>query len=138
MNSVTRWAFRSRGSEATSEAFTGLLKAHDVNISMDGRGRAFDNIFVERLWRSVKYEDIYLRGYAALGELTVGLADYSQFYNTQRPHQSLNNETPDHVYRTGQGGGASVPDHFSARKATPEHEQTGQCCTAATTAETLT
>ena len=127
-----------QGSQFTSEAFTGLLKTHEVNISMDGRGRAFDNIFVERLWRTVKYEDVYLRGYASLGELTVGLADYFQFYNAQRPHQSLNNQTPDAVYRSSQGGGASVPDHFNGRKATPKNEQTGQRCAAATMAEALT
>lgn len=127
-----------QGSQFTSEAFTGLLKQADVQISMDGRGRAFDNIFVERLWRTVKYEDVYLRGYSSLGELTVGLADYFQFYNAQRPHQSLGNQTPDEVYQSGQGGGASVPDHFSTRKATPEHEQLGQRCAAATMAEALT
>lgn len=127
-----------QGSQFTSEAFTGLLKAHEVKISMDGRGRAFDNIFVERLWRSVKYEDVYIRGYATLGELTVGLADYFQFYNTERMHQSLGNLTPDEVYQTGQGGGASVPDHFRARKAEPEQVTTGQRCAAAPMAEALT
>jgi len=127
-----------QGSQFTSEAFTGVLKAHEIRISMDGRGRAFDNIFVERLWRSVKYEDVYIRGYATLGELTVGLADYFQFYNTGRMHQSLGNLTPDEVYRTGQGGGASVPDHFGTRKGTQETEQTGQRCAAATMAEVLT
>lgn len=105
---------------------------------MDGRGRAFDNIFVERLWRSVKYEDVYIRGYASLGELTVGLADYFQFYNAERMHQSLGNLTPDEVYRTGQGGGASVPDHFSAREEAPGPENTGQRCAAAIMVEALT
>ena len=62
-----------QGSQFTSEAFTGVLKAHDIRISMDGRGRAFDNIFVERLWRTVKYEDVYLKGYATMGELLIGL-----------------------------------------------------------------
>ena len=127
-----------QGSQFTSEAFTGLLKAHEVKISMDGRGRAFDNIFVERLWRSVKYEDVYIRGYASLGELTVGLADYFQFYNAERMHQSLGNLTPDEVYRTGQGGGASVPDHFSAREEAPGPENTGQRCVAPIMVEALT
>ena len=127
-----------QGSQFTSEAFTGLLKAADVSISMDGRGRAFDNIFVERLWRTVKYEDIYLRGYASLGELTIGLADYFQFYNTERSHQSLGNQTPDEVYQSRQSGGASIPDHFGASKAVPENEQTGQRCAAANKAEVLT
>lgn len=127
-----------QGSQFTSEAFTRVLKDAEVQISMDGRGRAFDNIFVERLWRTVKYENVYLRGYASLGELTLGLADYFQFYNAERPHQSLSDLTPDDVYGSGQGGGASVPDHFGARKMTPEIEQTGQRCAAATMAEALT
>ena len=75
-----------QGSQFTSSAFTGMLKQTDVRISMDGRGRAFDNIFVERLWRTVKYEDVYLCGYSSLGELTVGPSDYFQFYNAERPH----------------------------------------------------
>ena len=127
-----------QGSQFTSEAFTSVLKDADVQISMDGRGRAFDNIFVERLWRNVKYEDVYLRGYGSLGELTVGLTNYFQFYNAERPHQSLNYLTPDEVYSSGQGGGASVPDHFSAGKTRLESEQTGQRCAAANMAEALT
>jgi len=81
-------------------------------ISMDGRGRAFDNIFVERLWRSVKHEDVYLKGYASMGELLLGLADYFAFYNGERPHQSLGNKTPDVVYRSAIGGGAMIVDKF--------------------------
>lgn len=104
---------------------------------MDGRGRAFDNIFVERLWRTVKYDDVYLRGYASLGELTIGLADYFQFYNGERPHQAMANRTPDEVYQTGLGGGASIPDHFGGRKAAPESETSGQRCAAANMAEAL-
>ena len=71
----------------------------------DGRGRALDNIFVERLWRSVKYEDVYLKGYAGVPGLLLGLADYFEFYNSERFHQSLDYLTPDGVYRTGSGGG---------------------------------
>lgn len=74
-----------QGSQFTSQAFTGVLKQAGVAISMDGRGRAFDNIFVERLWRTVKYEDVYVKGYASLGELTLGLSAYFSFYNAQRP-----------------------------------------------------
>ena len=70
-----------QGAQFTSAAFTDLLKREGVVISMDGRGRAFDNIFVERLWRSVKHEDVYLKGYATMGELRVGLAEYFAFYN---------------------------------------------------------
>ena len=101
-----------QGSQFTSEAFTGVLKAQRIAISMDGRGRALDNIFVERLWRSVKYEDIYLKGYDTLGELFVGLSQYFTFYNNERPHQGLNNLTPSAVYASGQGGGAMIVDRY--------------------------
>ncbi|WP_416274634.1 IS3 family transposase [Lamprobacter sp.] len=121
-----------QGSQYTSNAFTDVLKAHGVAISMDGRGRAFDNIFVERLWRTVKYEDIYLRGYSSINELTLGLTDYFQFYNAERPHQALGNLTPDQAYCTGVGGGASIPDHFASRQAAvTNNETTGQRCAAA-------
>jgi len=76
-----------QGTQFTSEAFTGVLKREGVTNSMDGRGRAFDNIFVERLWRSVKHEDVYLNGYATMGELLIGLTKYFAFYNGERPHQ---------------------------------------------------
>lgn len=106
-----------QGSQFTSEAFTGVLRREGIAISMDGRGRALDNIFVERLWRSVKYEDIYLKGYASLSELRLGLTEYFAFYNGERPHQSLGNRTPDAVYHSGEGGGASIVDRFGG---TPE------------------
>jgi putative transposase len=109
-----------QGSQYTSEAFTGILKREGIAISMDGRGRALDNIFVERLWRSVKYEDVYLKGYGSMPELTMGLADYFAYYNGERPHQSLANRTPDTVYVEGKHGGASIPDLFGgAREASP-------------------
>ena len=101
-----------QGSQFTSAAFTDVLKREGVVISMDGRGRAFDNIFVERLWRSVKHEDVYLKGYASMGELLVGLTEYFAFYNGQRPHQSLGQQTPDVVYRSAIGGGAMIVDRF--------------------------
>ena len=101
-----------QGSQFTSEAFTGVLKREGIVISMDGRGRAFDNIFVERLWRSVKHEDVYLRGYATMGELTLGLDEYFAFYNGERPHQSLGQKTPEVVYRTAVSGGAMILDKF--------------------------
>ena len=103
-----------QGSQFTSEAFTGVLKREGINISMDGRGRAFDNIFVERLWRSVKYEDVFLKGYGSMGELTLGLTKYFAFYNGERPHQSLGNITPDTVYQTATGGGAVIVDKFGS------------------------
>lgn len=102
-----------QGSQFTSDAFTGVLKSKGIAISMDGRGRALDNIFVERLWRSVKHEDIYLKGYASLPELFIGLTEYFVFYNTERPHQSLQYKTPDVVYKTASGGGASIVDKYS-------------------------
>jgi putative transposase len=82
-----------QGSQFTSLAFTDVLKREGITISMDGRGRALDNIFVERLWRNVKYEDVYLKGYANMAELVVGLAQYFAFYNAQRPHQALSYQT---------------------------------------------
>jgi putative transposase len=102
-----------QGCQFTSEAFTGTLREQGIAISMDGRGRALDNIFVERLWRSVKYEDVFLRGYTSLPELLVGLTRYFEFYNLERKHQSLGYLTPDQVYRTGVGGGARIVDHFT-------------------------
>ena len=101
-----------QGSQFTSAAFTAVLKREGVVISMDGRGRAFDNIFVERLWRSVKHEDVYLKGYATMGELMVGLTEYFVFYNGERPHQALANKTPDVVYHSATGGGAMIVDKF--------------------------
>jgi len=97
-----------QGVQFTSEAFTGVLKGHGVKISMDGRGRALDNIFVERLWRTVKYEDIYLKGYATLPELEEGLEAYFGFYNGERLHQALGEQTPDVVHASGIGGGACI------------------------------
>jgi len=83
-----------QGGQFTSEAFTGTLAGAGVQISMDGRGRALDNAFIERLWRSVKYEDIYLHDYADGDELRAGLARYFRFYNDDRPHSGLANHTP--------------------------------------------
>ena len=76
------------------------------------RGRAFDNIFVERLWRNVKHEDVYLKGYATMEQLMLGLAEYFVFYNDERPHQSLEYKTPSEVYRSAIGGGALIVDKF--------------------------
>ena len=101
-----------QGSQFTSEAFTGHLKSQGILISMDGRGRAADNIFVERLWRSVKYEEVYLKDYANVPELLLGLTSYFEFYNGERPHQALDYDTPDRVYASGQGGGALIVDKF--------------------------
>ena len=82
----------------TSEDFTGILKENGIQISMDGKGRWVDNVFVERLWRSVKYENVYLRAYESMAALREGIKDYFLFYNTKRTHQSLAKQTPDEVY----------------------------------------
>jgi putative transposase len=104
-----------QGTQFTSQTFTGVLQREGITISMDGRGRAYDNIFVERLWRSVKYEDVYLHGYASMGELLIGLTKYFAFYNGERPHQALGNQTPDSVYTSGAGGGAMIVDKYPRR-----------------------
>jgi putative transposase len=88
-----------QGVQFTAEAFTGRLISAGVAVSMDGRGRALDNVFVERLWRTVKYEDIYIRGYERVAELLEGLTRYFAFYNQERLHQSLGYATPGEVYR---------------------------------------
>lgn len=89
-----------QGSQFTSVEFTGRLEAAGVRVSMDGRGRAFDNIFNERLWRTVKYEDIYIKDYATVPETRHGLEHYFDFYNKRRFHQSLDYKTPTLVYAT--------------------------------------
>jgi putative transposase len=89
-----------QGSQFTSEAFTGILNTHGIRISMDSRGRWLDNVFVERLWRSVKYEDVYLKAYGSLTEARRGLTEYFEFYNQRRRHQGLDDRTPDEVYWT--------------------------------------
>ncbi len=87
-----------QGSQFTSQAFTGLLKDNGIQISMDGKGSWRDNVFVERLWRSVKYEEVYLHAYGSVSEARAGLDRYFRFYNTRRPHSSLDGQTPDQVY----------------------------------------
>jgi putative transposase len=87
-----------QGSQYTAAAFTGRLQQAGVAISMDGRGRALDNVFIERLWRTVKYECLYLYGFDTVGELEHGLTEYFGFYNHDRFHQSLENRTPAEVY----------------------------------------
>jgi putative transposase len=87
-----------QGSQFTSRAYTGRLEEASVAVSMDGHGRALDNVFVERLWRSVKYEDIYIKDYESVFELELGLTAYFRFYNEERPHQSLGYRTPAEAY----------------------------------------
>jgi putative transposase len=93
-----------QGSQFTSTAFTGTLAKAGIKISMDGRGRWMDNVFIERLWRSLKHEDIYLKGYADGREARAGIASWIAFYNTRRPHQALGNRTPIVVWREGNTG----------------------------------
>ena len=87
-----------QGSQFTSTSFTSRLEGHDIAISMDGRGRALDNVFIERLWRTVKYEDIYLKDYETATALQTGLSEYFAFYNSERPHSSLGYRTPEEAY----------------------------------------
>lgn len=87
-----------QGSQFTSEAFTEALHFHGVKVSMDGRGRWLDNVFIERLWRSVKYEEVYLKGYTSISTARNSLTTYFDFYNTRRFHQGLDDRTPDAVY----------------------------------------
>ena len=87
-----------QGSQFTSEAFTKILKVHDIKISMDGKGRWIDNVFIERLWKSVKYEQVYLHAYESVGEAKSQLTSYFGFYNNSRPHSSLGGITPDSAY----------------------------------------
>jgi putative transposase len=90
-----------QGSQFTSSEFTDVLRAADVRISMDGRGRWMDNVFIERLWRSLKYECIYLHAFEAGSELRAGLAKWIGYYNTRRPHSTLAGRTPDEAYGVG-------------------------------------
>jgi putative transposase len=87
-----------QGAQFTSEAFTGLLERHGVRISMDGKGRYSDNLFIERLWRTVKYEEVYLKAYQDGRDAKAGIANYFRFYNTERPHQALGYLTPAEVF----------------------------------------
>jgi len=88
-----------QGVQFTASSWTSRLESAGVAVSMDGRGRCLDNVFVERLWRSVKHEDVYIRGYETVAELQAGLSRYFREYNTERPHQSLAYRTPAMVYR---------------------------------------
>ena len=87
-----------QGSQFTSDAFIGILESHGISISMDGKGRWLDNVFIERLWWSVKYQDVYLKAYSSIAEVRGGLRVYFEFYNSRRRHQNLDRRTPDDVY----------------------------------------
>jgi len=87
-----------QGSQFTSDAFTSILTTHDIRISMDGRGRWMDNVFIERLWKSVKYEEVYIKAYGSIAEVRQELTKYFDRYNKRQRHQGLDNMTPDEVY----------------------------------------
>ena len=89
-----------QGSQFTSFAWTDRLKRVGTRISMDGKGRCIDNVFIERLWRSVKYEEVYLRAYDSVSEARTSIGRYLDFYNSRRPHSSLDRRTPDQAYFT--------------------------------------
>jgi putative transposase len=102
-----------QGSQFMAQEYTGRLEEAGIALSRDGRGRALDNVFVERLWRSVKYEDIYIKDYDGVAELEAGLTAYFRFYDEERPHQSLGYRTPAEVYRAGFRGGGPRSVDFS-------------------------
>jgi putative transposase len=104
-----------QGSQFTSTAFTSVLSAAGIRISMDGAGRVYDNIFIERLWRTVKYEEVYLKDYQTPPDAHAGLASYLTFYNDERPHRSLDGRTPAEVYGIRRG----EPDDAASMAATP-------------------
>src|SRR5262244_3280754 len=120
-----------QGSQFTSAAFTGTLATSGVRISMDGRGRWMDNVFIERLWRSLKHEDIYLKGYADGREAHSGIAAWFAFYNAQRPHQALGDRTPMAVWRQGTTGplgdkAVDMMDNARALPTCPQRQQQQQ------------
>jgi putative transposase len=124
-----------QGAQFTSAAFTGRLEAAAVAISMDGRGRFMDNIFIERLWRSIKYEEIHLKAYADGREARAGIGNWMIFYNVRRPHQAMNNQTPMAVWRAGmdkiEAAAATVDmplrlDNANALPAYPQQKQKQQ------------
>ena len=120
-----------QGSQFTSTAFTGVLERAGIAISMDGRGRWMDNVFIERLWRSLKYEDVYLKGYADGRALRAGLADWIGFYNERRPHQALGYRVPMAVWRAGGSAAPAVDmplrlDNADALPTCPQPQQQQQ------------
>ena len=104
-----------QGTQFTSQDFINVLVANNISISMDGRGSYLDNIFVERLWRTVKYQNVYLKGYQTIPEARIGLAEYFEFYNKERPHQSLDNKTPWAVYSGLPGVAMESPNILSGQ-----------------------
>lgn len=114
-----------QGSQFTSAAFTGALAAAGIKISMDGRGRWMDNVFIERVWRSLKHEDVYLKGYADGCEAKAGIADWMEFYNETRLHQALDYRAPMAVWRQGVAAATAVDmmDNADALTTSPQQQQ---------------
>jgi putative transposase len=121
-----------QGAQFTSAAFTGKLEAAGIAISMDGRGRFMDNIFIERLWRSIKYEEVHLKAYADGREARDGIGRWMDFYNYRRPHQSMNNQRPMHAWRNGMAsaerpaGTVDMPLRLDNANALPTYPQQRQ------------
>jgi putative transposase len=120
-----------QGSQFTGAAFTGVLVAAGIRISMDGRGRWMDNVFIERLWRSLKYEDVYLKGYADGREARAGIGSWIAFYNGRRPHQALDDRPPMAVWRAGVTGpiwpnAVDMVDNVTALPTCPQPQQQKQ------------
>ncbi len=115
-----------QGSQFTSEVFTGLLERHGIRISRDGKGRYLDNLFIERLWRTVKYEEVYLKAYANGREAKAGLDAYFEFYNTQRPHQALGYRTPAEVFNeeTSNSAGEMAQRRWSSAREVVDYART--------------
>jgi len=123
-----------QGAQFTIEAFIRELKRYpNLRISMDGRDRALDNVFVERLWRNVRHEDIYLKGYGSPAELQKELKAYFVLHNSESPHQPLNYSVPDEVHHSGKSGGASIVDRYQPKNEPKEacDEKEGQRLSAA-------
>jgi putative transposase len=121
-----------RAASSPSAAFTGTLMAAGVRVSMDGRGRWMDNVFIERLWRSLKHEDIYLKGYADGREAHSGIAAWFAFYNTGRPHQGLGNKMPMTVWREAMSGPLGQTVDMNGQRKSVAHMPTAETATAAT------
>src|SRR5687767_396737 len=120
-----------QGSQFTSTDFTGVLKAHGIKISMDGKGRCMDNIFIERLWRSLKYENVYLHAYASVAEAKAGIGAWLHFYNEERLHQAHGYRTPRQIYEAQCPWTGSAAPNGSASPASRARPGTGEMLTVA-------
>src|SRR5262249_31291157 len=120
-----------QGSQFTGAAFTGVLSTAGIRISMDGRGRWMDNVFIERLWRSIKYEEVYLKCYADGWEARVGIGSWITFYNSRRPHQALGDRTPMSVWRDALKSSIDGKAVHDGQRKSVAHMPTGAAATRA-------